>query len=170
MKFLFQLIVFFSISFFLITPLSIAQDTKVTDSTDLSQMDWSDEPEEESVSDTDLSQMTWDDEPEEEEGATENLSEMSWEDEEGETDEMDEEETFEPLTLEDEAARESRERRTHVFGFLLFIGYILCGVLTAFFTRNRKLAVDYPPELLMLLHTFWPIEWIFMIFAGKKVR
>ncbi len=119
---------------------------------------------------TDLSNESWEDEPTAEEEKSGGLSGMNWEDEEGEGAETKEDDSFMTMTEEEEIALESRERRIHFFGFFLFIGYILGGILTGFFTRNRKLAVDYPPELLILLHSVWPLEWLFLTFAGKKVR
>lgn len=165
-----------------IAPALVADNAVAVDTTDLSQMDWSDEPAEK---ETDLSQMDWSDEPtvgsdlskeswaddpgqgEEQNGA---LSEVSWEDAEGENSGMEDDDSFMRISEEEEKALAGKERRIHIYGFILFIGYILGGILTAYFTRNRKVAVDYPPELLIILHTLWPVEWLFLIFAGKKVR
>lgn len=134
---------------------------------DLSKMDWSDGPDE----NVDLSKESWEDEPADKQGgAGGDLSEMSWEDEEGEGSQDQTQQTMKEMTAQEEKALDDQERKTHIYGFLMFIGYILGALLTGFYTRNRKLAVEYPPELLMVLHTVWPIEWLFLIFAGKKVR
>jgi hypothetical protein len=133
----------------------MGEGSKATDEIDLSKMDWSDDAAEEPAA----------------EGETNgDLSGMSWEDEEGEHEPQPGESVYRGLTAEEEEALENEERKTQYFGFVVFMGYILGGLLTGYFTRNRKLAVDYPPELLILLHTLWPIEWLFMLFAGKKVR
>ena len=124
----------------------------------------------------------------------ENLTGIDWDAEEAasETDEgggaygigdpatMDWEEDGESATFEDDnamAERETdrravaeREFKLHVWGFLLFVFYLAGAVVTAYFTRNRKIAVHYPPELLIVLHTFWPLQWIFLLFAGQKVK
>lgn len=151
------------------------QTSGTTDSTDLSTMDWSDEPEE--SAETDLSTMDWSDEPTETESVdfaneswddgpsegtsgSDSLSEESW-NEDGETG------GFEEL---DFTEIEKKERKIHFYGFLLFMAYLLGMVLTAYLTRNRKLAIDYPPELLMVLHTLWPLELALLLVAGKRVR
>ncbi len=149
---------------FLTFSIPVTADQKTEDTTDLSHMDWSDDQEEE-----DLSRESWADEETSSESGGE-YSEMSWEDEEGEFEGIDAFEDDPEMIQAEELALDIKERRIHIFGFLLFVGYILGGLLTGYFTRNRKLAVDYPPELLILLHTVWPIQWIFMLFAGKKVR
>lgn len=151
----------------MVAPTLSAVDNKATQSTDLSDMDWSDEA---APKETDLTNQSWDDETSVENKKTGDLSGNSWEDEEGENTGPDNDDSFMKMSKEEEAAAESRKARIHFFGFFLFIGYILGAILTGYFTRNRKLAVDYPPELLIVLHTFWPLEWLFMIFAGKKVR
>lgn len=160
----FALFLFLSIFCLLAFSTPVTADQNTEDTTDLSQMDWSDDPEEE-----DLSQESWADEEGDSESGGE-LSDMSWEDEEGEHEGIDAVGAGPGMTQEEEMALDIKERRVHIFGFLLFVGYIIGALLTGYFTRNRKLAVDYPPELLILLHTVWPIEWVFMLFAGKKVR
>lgn len=178
--YLFLLLVF--LGCFLITSPVRAQsaDEPITDTTDLSQMDWSDEPEdtaqEESApitDSTDLSNMDWSDTPEDAAGSnqmTEDFSDMSWEDDETDKPAAEGFDLSREMTKSEVAELAGQERRVHIYGFFTFIGYIIGGILTAFFTRNRKLAIDYPPELLIVLHTFWPVEWLFILFAGKKVR
>ena len=111
-----------------------------------------------------LSQINGDEEETSEEGGGNGLAEMNF-DEEGES--SDEDNDYQD---EEVKALEALEKIILIKGFLFFSFYILGGILTAYYTRDRKLAVHYPPELLILLHTFWPVEWLFMIFAGKKVR
>ncbi len=144
-----------------------AADNESTAEIDFSNVDFSDGPTEE----VDFSQESWEDDPAEGGETTADLSQMSWEDEPGEeTPQAESLSAYQGMSVEEEEALELRERQIHYAGFVLFIGYILGGLLTAYFTRNRKLAVNYPPELLILLHTVWPVEWLFMLFAGKKVR
>jgi hypothetical protein len=112
----------------------------------------------------DLSQINWDEEESSEEGGDNGLAGMNF-DEEGESSEEDNDYQDKEIKAE-----EAREKIILIKGFLFFSLYILGGILTAYFTRDRKVAVQYPPELLILLHTFWPIAWIFLMFAGKKVR
>lgn len=133
----------------------LGQEQAITSTTDLSNVDWSDEPTEETKKTEDYSNMSWEDEAGDEE-AKEDSEEAS--------------KALMAVTEEEEKALEDRERRIHILGFILFVGYLVGGTLTAYFTRNRKLAIDYPPELLILLHTVWPLEWVFLTFAGKKVR
>ena len=163
---------FVAIVFFLSIGLhpAFAQEKPITNTTDLSEMDWSDDSQEKS-GETELSNMDWSDDPKEKTNDSSDLSNMSWQDDDDGTKSSVEEDKAKAVAkelAEEEIAK--MESRTHFYGFVLFIGYILGAVLTGYFTRNRKLAVSYPPELLILLHTVWPVEWLFMIFAGKKVR
>lgn len=178
--YLFLLIVFLG-STLITSPLRAqSADEPITDTTDLSRMDWSDEPEDTALAEnapitdtTDLSNMDWSDTPEDAAASnqkTEDFSDMSWEDDETDKPAAEGFDLSREMTKTEVAELAGQERTVHVYGFLMFIGYIIGGILTAFFTRNRKLAIDYPPELLIVLHTFWPIEWIFMLFAGKRVR
>lgn len=132
---------------------------------DFSQENWADDPKEVGQ---DLSNMSWEDDPSETTGN--DLSGMSWEDEAGENVMEGAAEVFDTVSEFDEKAEALMERNTHIFGFFLFAGYILGGLLTAYFFRNRKLGVDFPPELLIVLHSVWPLQWLFIFFAGKKVR
>jgi hypothetical protein len=113
-----------------------------------------------------LSQIDWDEEETSEENGEEGLAGMNWDDDEATAEEASEEEAYNL----DIKAEEALEKMILIKGFLFFIFYILGGILTAYFTRDRKLSVSYPPELLILLHTFWPIELLCLTFAGKKVR
>ena len=116
--------------------------------------------------DQNLSQIDWDEEETSEENGEEGLAGMNWDDDEATEEEAFEEEAYN----RDIRAEEALEKMILIKGFLFFIFYILGGILTAYFTRDRKLSVSYPPELLILLHTFWPVELVCLTFAGKKVR
>ena len=116
--------------------------------------------------DQNLSQIDWDEEETSEENGEEGLAGMNWDDDEATAEEASEEEAYN----RDIKAEEALEKMILIKGFLFFIFYILGGILTAYFTRDRKLSVSYPPELLILLHTFWPVELVCLTFAGKKVR
>ncbi|MFH2129026.1 MAG: hypothetical protein ABIK68_01520 [bacterium] len=123
----------------------------------------------------DLSAVNWDDATDEtpasqEKTADSDLSKESWEDEGSSKDVAEKEDGLQMMKQEEIDKLDSRERLIHVSGFALFMGYILGGVLTAFATRNRKLAVSLPPELLILLHTFWPLELILLPFMRTRVR
>ncbi len=115
----------------------------------------------------DLSETNWDEGEEKETGV--DTDEGGWQ----------EEDTAEQTTVEkDTAARhlidlkktKAREKTTHISGFFFFIFYIMGGLLTAYFTRNRKIAVHFPPELLILLHSVWPLEILLLPLFGRKIR
>lgn len=112
----------------------------------------------------DLSTVNWDEASDTEESAV-----SGWQDEE-DTVETAEDKAMQVLRMAEIEALESRERLIHISGFILFIGYIIGGVLTAFITRNRRIALDFPPELLILLHTLWPLELLLLPFFGKSAR
>lgn len=154
----------------------------------LSQTGFAQESQEQTVSE-DLSNMNWD-EPEEQSGEqidTENLGSMDWDDssdsgnESGElsginwdegADTMEEpEESAEEEEARYKAEADAEERQamiTHLLGFLLCVLYLVGLVGTAYFTRQRKIAVESPPELMILLHTFWPIEWLLVPLMAKS--
>ena len=145
---------------------------------------------EQSAGEENLSGINWD----EEEAASqtggtkeENLSGINWDEEEataedsedpatmdwGEADEpgiTEEEERIAAQKAEDRKALEKREFRIHVWGFFLFAFYLIGIAYTAYFTRNRKIAVHYAPELLIILHMLWPLQWLSLLFAGQKVK
>ena len=122
------------------------------------------------VSSENLSNMNWDEEEEQNTDEVNNsdLGSMDW-DEGGET-EQEDEQSEEALQAE-LAAEERSELITHCFGFLFFVIYLGGLIGTAYFTRDKKIAVEYPPELLILLHAFWPIEWLLvpLLVKSKKV-
>jgi hypothetical protein len=143
------------------SPSVFAQNDALTESTDLSTMDWSDSPAKASGSDQNLAKEI---------KAGDDLSKMSWADEGDDPSAKLEKEALAAERQLDDAAQAKKEGKIHSWGFLLFIGYLGGCLLTGFFSRNRKLAVTYPPELLIVLHSVWPLEWVFLLFAGKKVR
>lgn len=144
-------------------------EQKVTDDTDLSGINWDEEETTEEINTDDLSNMSWEDEPALKGSQTTDFSETDWgAGEESETSAEDDD--FFKNVIKNRAAIEKREMVTHIWGFLLFVFYLTGGIFTAYFTRDRKLSVHYAPELLILLHTFWPLEWLCLLFAGKKVR
>jgi hypothetical protein len=154
---------------------STQQSGQITSDSDLSNTNWDDDTEEKSTGkDSALSAVNWDEEGDMEEPSPDekekgDFSGESWEDE-GDENESDAADGLQALNQSDIDKLDSEERQVHIYGFLLFIGYIFGGILTAFVTRNRKIAVSYPPELLILLHTFWPLELLLIPFGGKPVR
>ncbi len=154
-----------------------AAEKDVSATSDLSKMNWDEEEsseESQSKENGALSTVNWDEEEDTEdepeagkEGS--NLTAVGWEDEDT-GDDNESTEGLQTLKQEDIDKLESRERLIHISGFLLFIGYIIGGILTAFITRNRKIALAYPPELLILLHTVWPLELFLLPFFGKTNR
>jgi len=116
---------------------------------------------------SDLSSVNWD---EEERTGAGNLTNQDWDEEESNKTDGKAEEGLQTLNQEEIRALDSKERLIHISGFFLFVGYILGGILTAFLTRNRLIASRSPPELLILLHTFWPIELVLLLFWRKPVR
>jgi len=154
---------------------SAPQVWQITSNSDLSNTNRDDDSVEKSTDkDSDLSTVNWDEEGDTEESSPSEKEEgdfsgESWEDE-GTDDESDTTEGLQTLKQSEIDELDSQERQVHIYGFMLFIGYILGGILTAFVTRNRKIAVSYPPELLILLHTFWPLELLLIPFGGKPVR
>jgi len=144
-----------------------------TASTDLSNTNWDEEESEGDDSDAkedNLSTVNWnEDDDTEEEFDGENLASEGWEDEDTEEN-TDDSEGLQVLKQEDIDKLESQERRIHFFGFVLFVGYILGGILTAFITRNRKIATGIPPELLILLHSVWPLELLLMPVFDRAAR
>lgn len=140
-------------------------------STDLSQMNW-DTEEDTAKTDESLSDVNWDEEGDDAEAEIDgdNLAAESWEDEDTGEESIAEEDELQVLNEEDLEKLESQERFIHISGFVLFIGYILGGILTAFFTRNRQIATTIPPELLILLHSVWPLELLLTPLFGKVSR
>ncbi|MBT4638080.1 MAG: hypothetical protein HOK67_26375 [Deltaproteobacteria bacterium] len=153
---------------------AVAQQSGSKSTSDLSDVNWDDEEEtgnQSSKKSGDFSTANSDSTADETMKAADGgLSNESWEDEDSSETDTDESGGLQTLNQKDLEALESRERMIHITGFLLFVGYIMGGILTAFITRNRKIAVAYPPELLILLHTFWPLELILLPFLGKTVR
>ncbi len=123
---------------------------------------------EQSAGEENLSGINWDEEEATAEDS-EDPATMDW----GEADEpgiTEEEERIAAQKAEDRKALEKREFRIHVWGFFLFAFYLIGIAYTAYFTRNRKIAVHYAPELLIILHMLWPLQWLSLLFAGQKVK
>jgi len=158
-------------SFYLLAQESQSNTAKTeTTETDLSNINWDEEePKAETKSD-DFSDINWDEESTQESTETADFSETNWGENDEKSDGTEDTEDYFDTPRESREEIEKREGIVHLWGFLLFVVYILGGAYTAYFTRDRKLAVHYPPELLILLHTVWPVEWLCLIFAGKKVR
>jgi|APSaa5957512622_1039677.scaffolds.fasta_scaffold68066_2 hypothetical protein len=125
---------------------------------------------------TDLSSVNWDTEEEEDSKEKEadkvenNLSTTSWEDEETDSEQDAKNAAADQKQKEEFVVIEKQERIVQIAGFGVFCIYLFGMFLTAYFTRNRKLAVNYSPELLILLHAFWPLQWLLLPFFGQKVR
>ena len=123
----------------------------------------------------DLSAVNWDTAEEEKDTAAgdkveNNLSTTSWEDEESDPKEDAENAAADQKREDEYRVIEKQERGVQIAGFFIFCMYLLGKFLTAYFTRNRKLAVNYSPELLILLHRLWPLQWLLLPFFGQKVR
>ncbi|MBF0280731.1 MAG: hypothetical protein HQM13_23265 [SAR324 cluster bacterium] len=57
----------------------------------------------------------------------------------------------------------------HWSGGFLFVIYLFGGFLTAYFLRNAGISKRCPPDVLILLHIFWPLEWILSPFFRNPV-
>ena len=68
------------------------------------------------------------------------------------------------LATVDEATVEQQILRTHWQGSVLFLVYTFGAFLTAYLLRNSGVASRFPPDLLMLLHVLWPLEWMLVLF------
>jgi len=123
---------------------------------------------------TDLSTVNWDTEEEEDtkdaDKVENNLSTTSWEDEETDPEKEAENKAADQKQEDEFLEIEKQERIAQIAGFGVFCVYLFGMILTAYFTRNRRLAVNYSPELLILLHAFWPLQWLLLPFFGQKVR
>lgn len=130
----------------------------------LSEINW-DESEEPSLSD-----MNWDDEPE---GTTNNNSEavdegalsgINWDEGADETSEATsvvmEQKAPAPLPL----TAEEKDPFYHWKGGALFLLYLFGAFFTGHFTRKLGITQRLAPEFLILLHTFWPLEWLLIPF------
>ncbi len=150
---------------------ALAQNQPQTKSNDFSTVNWDDDSTEENMETDNLSNVDRDEAPSETAVESEDQSNIGWEDD-GTDEQADDEEEDGLMTMNKEEIDhlESKERDIHIWGFFLVIAYMFGGILTAYFTRNRKLAVDSPPELLILLHSLWPLEWLLYPFFGKRVR
>ncbi|MCP4298818.1 MAG: hypothetical protein GY786_24825 [Proteobacteria bacterium] len=128
-----------------------------------------------------LSGVNWDDEVSNPVEKTESLSGVDWdEEEESETDKLqktgpgetnwDDEESEESEFPEETELPQNVPAKTlfsHWQGGLLFLFYLSGCFVTAYFTRNRAISLKTPPELLIILHTFWPLELLLTPFFKK---
>lgn len=121
---------------------------------------------------SDLSAVKLDAEEETDTGekAENSLSGESWEDEDADPAEEAKNAAADQLREEEYKVIEKQERAVQIAGFATFCIYFFGMFLTAYFTRNRRLAVNYPPELLILLHALWPLQWLLLPFFGQRVR
>lgn len=178
------ILLFFLLTAFFWNANLLAED--LPDSTSLQQMNWDEEePPEESQ---DLSKMNWDQE-EPETGLTEQeLGSMNWDEEE--TDENATENGLDTVNWDDETSANNNEPwkqeespttevndaqisspfQIHLTGSLVFIFYVIGGILTAFATRKSKFIQDTLPEWIMILHTIWPLEWILVSLAPSMKK
>lgn len=152
----------------------LAED--LPDSKSLQQINWDEEEQTEETQD--FSNMNWDKE-EPEAGITEQeLGAMNWDEEE--TDENSSENGLDTVDWDEEASANNNEPwkqeehptqkvadeqisspfQIHLTGSLIFIFYVMGGILTAFATRKSKFIQDTLPEWIIILHTIWPLEWI----------
>jgi len=116
--------------------------------------------EEQSLMDT-----NWDEEGTDEEDT---VSAESWQEEDTVEASEEDNRAMGILSKADLEKVEAEEKRIHIYGFLLFAIYVLGCILTAYMTRNKRIATEYPPELLILLHTVWPLEIIIVLVMGIK--
>ncbi len=156
-----SVLVFLAITWFLVMSHIevIAQTLETTDdpaSTEVnfSEVDWDEEETEETTpvdSKGTLSGINWDEEVEEETVETEENSQ-----------------TEHVSIKQNSVPQPSDNTMIHWQGVLLFITYILGGGLTAYFSRNKGIALKFPPEVIILLHTFWPLELLLLPFFKKS--
>ena len=164
----YSMLIIFLLLFSVAISQTIAQESGAKSTTDLSN---NQSPQK----DEDLSAVNWDDAEEDtaetkDDTGNDDLSNASWEDEDSSEADTEESGGLQSYNKDEIQKLESKERLIHITGFMLFFGYIMGGILTAFITRNRKIAVIYPPELLILLHTVWPLELLMLPLLGKPVR
>jgi len=151
---------------------AVASPSPNIDESDLSQENWDEET---AVDDQEAGDGMTEAEDDQtaaaDDGAEDSAIAESWEDEEAEEDE-------DGLSAQEVAAAELKQQRLtlladqerflHLWGFTLFAVYLVGGVLTAYFTRHHRLIRRFPPELLILLHTFWPLELLLLPFGRRK--
>ena len=142
----------------------------------LSDIDWDAEEEEdgESTPAGDLQNINWDEEDpvetiEDTAGTpASDLQNINW-DEGGDPEETPAD--FIPSPPSREAREELTEGRIlfiHWSGALLFLLYLTGSLGSGYFLRNSTLSARCPPDLLILLRIFWPLEWALQPFFRKK--
>lgn len=107
-----------------------------------------------------LSDINWVEEVSETSDETQPLSEINWgEEEEGvET---------EPPDLNWANGTDKRPQFSHWLNGFLFLVYLSGCFVTAFITRDKAISLKTPPEFLIILHTFWPLELLLIPFFKK---
>lgn len=137
----------------------------------LQNTDWdAEEPEEsqEEAAPIDLQNTDWDAEESEtpkKDDSPLNLQNTDWDAEESEEEATEEDKTEQtffapPPRTEERALTEGEIAFIHWTGGFFFLFYLSGGFLTGYFLRNAGIATKCPPDVLILLHVFWPIEWL----------
>ncbi len=147
------------------------EDAK-TSPIDLQNTNWDEEEtkkEDAKNSPIDLQNTNWDEEESNQPaGATSevNLQNTNWD--EDSTEETASDDAFAPPIRKVSAELTEGELAfIHWTGGFLFLLYLSGSFLTGYFLRHTKLATKCPPEVLILLHIFWPLEWILFPFFKK---
>ncbi len=144
---------------------------------ELKDINWDAEENEDtgSTSVGDLQNINWDQEdPIEDttpgtpgETSTPGLQNINWDDEG--SDEKPGDFIQPPQTREGrEELSEGRIMFIHWSGAILFLLYITGSLGSGYFLRNSTLSTRFPPDLLIILHTFWPLEWVMLLFFRRK--
>ena len=148
---------------------------------ELSEMDWDAEENEDSGTSpaSDLQNINWDQEDPEEaavedatpgtldETSTSDLQSINWDDE-GSADESADFIQPPPSREAREELSEGRILFIHWSGAILFLLYVSGSLGSGYFLRNSTLSARFPPDILIVLHTFWPLEWAMLPFFRQK--
>jgi|GEM_PF-5521075 len=126
---------------------------------DLSQIDWDDNQTVE-TKEQDLANVDWDEDSQ----PADDDAMGDWDD----GDEEDDDDAFTEELMKEMEAKEAATKVIHFQGVLLFFFYLLGGGFTAYWSRNRAVTYKMAPELLILLHTFWPIELLLLVMKPGK--
>ena len=147
----------------------------------LSEINWDEEKTEEAESTSvgDLQNINWDEEDPEDSAigdaasgkqsgtSTSNLQSINWDDEDGDEQPAD----FIQPPESREAGEELSEGQImliHWSGGILFLLYISGSLGSGYFLRNSTLSSRFPPDILIILHTLWPLEWAILPFFKKR--
>ncbi len=147
----------------------------------LSEINWDEEETEEteSTSVSDLQNINWDEEDAEDSAigeaesdsesgtSTSSLQSINWDDEGSDDESAD----FIHPPESREASEELSEGEImliHWSGSILFLLYISMSLGSGYFLRNSKLSERFPPDILIILHTLWPLEWAMLPFFRKR--